>query len=63
MSMRRPCPPPTPAEAASPLIAPDLAAAPDGPPLLAVRRQDAALRHTATHRHARGQLFGAYRGC
>lgn len=62
MSTRRPCPPPAPAEAAPPLIAPDLAAAPDGPPLLAVRRQDAALRHTATHRHARGQLFGAYRG-
>lgn len=51
-----------PRPAASPLIAPDLAAAPDGPPLLAVRRQDTALRHTAMHQHARGQLFGAYRG-
>lgn len=45
-----------------PLIAPDLAAWHDGPRLLAVRRHDAALRHTAMHQHARGQLFGAYRG-
>ncbi len=45
-----------------PLIAPDLAASRGGPRLLAVRRHDAALRHTAMHQHARGQLFGAYRG-
>lgn len=45
-----------------PLIAPSLAASRGGPRLLAVRRHDAALRHTAMHQHARGQLFGAYRG-
>lgn len=51
-----------PDDAASPLIAPALAGARDGPRLLAVRRQDKAVRHTAAHRHARGQLFGAYEG-
>ncbi|CAB3852514.1 AraC family transcriptional regulator [Achromobacter xylosoxidans] len=50
------------ADPASPLIAPALAAARGGPRLLAVRRRDKAVRHTAPHRHARGQLFGAYEG-
>ncbi|MBB1624214.1 helix-turn-helix domain-containing protein [Achromobacter sp. UMC71] len=45
-----------------PLIAPALAGTPGGPRLLAVRRHDAEIRHTAMHQHARGQLFGAYRG-
>lgn len=48
--------------ASPPLIAPDLAGSPRGPRLLAVRRHDATLRQTAMHQHARGQLFGAYRG-
>ncbi|CUJ87822.1 AraC family transcriptional regulator [Achromobacter xylosoxidans] len=51
-----------PDDPASPLIAPGLAAAGGGPRLLAVRRQDKAVRQTALHRHARGQLFGAYQG-
>ena len=35
---------------------------PRGPRAIAVRRDDAELRDTAMHRHARGQLLGARRG-
>lgn len=48
--------------ASPPLIGPDLAGSPRGPRLLAVRRHETTLRHTALHHHARGQLFGAFRG-
>lgn len=45
-----------------PLIPPDIASSRDGPPLVAVVRQSGAVRETARHRHARGQLLGAIRG-
>ncbi|QKH38487.1 helix-turn-helix transcriptional regulator [Achromobacter pestifer] len=45
-----------------PLLDPGLARARGGPRLIAVRSQDGALRHTAMHQHARGQLLGAYQG-
>jgi AraC-like DNA-binding protein len=48
--------------ASSPLLDPERARSRGGPRLIAVSRQDGALRHTAMHRHARGQLLGAYRG-
>lgn len=46
----------------SPLLAPERARSRQGPRLIAVRRADGALRDTAMHRHARGQLLGAYQG-
>ncbi|WP_343499437.1 helix-turn-helix transcriptional regulator [Achromobacter denitrificans] len=46
----------------SPMLDPERARSRGGPRLIAVRRQEGALRHTAMHRHARGQLLGAYRG-
>lgn len=52
---------PSPAPAL-PLLDPGLAGSRGGPRLIAVRRHDGALRQTAMHRHARGQLLGAYRG-
>ncbi|MDQ6216988.1 AraC family transcriptional regulator [Achromobacter insolitus] len=45
-----------------PLLDPALARSPSGPRLIAVRLEDGALRHTALHRHARGQLLGAQHG-
>ncbi|MGB3434543.1 AraC family transcriptional regulator [Achromobacter sp.] len=45
-----------------PLLDPGRARARGGPRLIAVRSHDGALRHTAMHQHARGQLLGAYRG-
>lgn len=45
-----------------PLLDPQRARSRGGPSLIAVRSQDGALRHTAMHQHARGQLLGAYRG-
>ncbi|KAG1448539.1 hypothetical protein G6F57_016824 [Rhizopus arrhizus] len=45
-----------------PLLAPERARSRQGPRLIAVRRADGALRDTAMHRHARGQLLGAYQG-
>ena len=58
---------PGPASASScapgaPLLAPERARARGGPRLIAVARQDGALRHTAMHEHARGQLLGAWQG-
>ena len=44
------------------MLNPERARSRGGPRLIAVRRQEGALRHTAMHRHARGQLLGAYRG-
>jgi hypothetical protein len=44
------------------MLDPERARSRGGPRLIAVRRQEGALRHTAMHRHARGQLLGAYRG-
>ncbi|WZB60535.1 AraC family ligand binding domain-containing protein [Achromobacter xylosoxidans] len=52
---------PTPTPPA-PLLDPALARSPRGPRAIAVRRDDAELRDTAMHRHARGQLLGARRG-
>ncbi|MFD4837010.1 AraC family transcriptional regulator [Achromobacter sp. NPDC058515] len=51
-----------PSALAQPLLAPERARSRGGPRLIAVRRHDGALRHTAMHRHARGQLLGAYQG-
>ncbi|WP_052097609.1 helix-turn-helix domain-containing protein [Achromobacter sp. RTa] len=45
-----------------PLLDPGRARSRGGPRLIAVSRHDGALRHTATHQHARGQLLGAYQG-
>ncbi|PTN50529.1 AraC family transcriptional regulator, partial [Achromobacter xylosoxidans] len=47
---------------APPLLDPGRARDRGGPRLIAVRSQDGALRHTAMHQHARGQLLGAYQG-
>ncbi|QVQ29604.1 helix-turn-helix transcriptional regulator [Achromobacter deleyi] len=44
------------------MLAPERARSRAGPRLIAVTRHDGALRHTAMHRHARGQLLGAYQG-
>jgi AraC-like DNA-binding protein len=52
---------PTPTPPA-PLLDPALARSPRGPRAIAVRRDEAELRDTAMHRHARGQLLGARRG-
>ncbi len=51
-----------PSPPARPLLAPERAGSRSGPRLIAVSRHDGALRNTAMHRHARGQLLGAYRG-
>lgn len=51
-----------PSASALPLLAPERARSRRGPRLIAVRRVDGALRDTAMHRHARGQLLGAYQG-
>ncbi|WP_430795442.1 AraC family transcriptional regulator [Achromobacter spanius] len=44
------------------MLAPERAGSRSGPRLIAVSRHDGALRHTAMHRHARGQLLGAHQG-
>ncbi|HHA2920251.1 TPA: helix-turn-helix domain-containing protein [Stenotrophomonas maltophilia] len=44
------------------LLAPALADATDGPAVLAARLHQLGKRRTARHRHARGQLLGAYQG-
>lgn len=44
------------------LLAPALADAADGPVVLAARLRQRGMRSTARHRHARGQLLGAYQG-
>lgn len=46
----------------SPLLTPECARSRQGPRLIAVRRADGALRDTAMHQHARGQLLGAHQG-
>lgn len=47
---------------ATPLIAPGLACAADGPAVLAATAHSGAVRATRRHRHARGQLLGATKG-
>ncbi|OWY84085.1 AraC family ligand binding domain-containing protein, partial [Raoultella ornithinolytica] len=44
------------------LLDPALADATDGPVVLAARLHQLGKRRTARHRHARGQLLGAYQG-
>lgn len=54
---------PTPSEDPhAPLLAPERADERRGAPVIAVARNDGALRQTERHSHARGQLLGAWQG-